>query len=249
MVKSVRLELHGPNRRLLELHLEGLHIDRRWGALEKPPSVYRRQTYDDPDHAQRAFARQIVRATRRGYWIGHHQPDLISGIAARPDEESGYLVYGDWLLERNDARGALIHAGDQERHELFSEHSDQLFPESWKSWTDLCWWNGFVRGAVLTFPDLLWDIAHDAGRTRWLFAHPSMHFVRVIGIVNPMEALSADGGRQHRARLEAVSSDNHGSDRSAAHTNILNWVDYRTEALDDFIRFAPGTGHGFAGGS
>ncbi|MFT3697859.1 MAG: TIGR02996 domain-containing protein [Kofleriaceae bacterium] len=36
---------------------------------------------------------------------------LIAAIAADPDDEAGWLVYADWLLERDDPRGELIHIG------------------------------------------------------------------------------------------------------------------------------------------
>jgi len=34
---------------------------------------------------------------------------LIAAIVAEPDQEAPWLVYADWLLEREDVRGELIH--------------------------------------------------------------------------------------------------------------------------------------------
>src|SRR4051812_45369634 len=36
------------------------------------------------------------------------EEQLVAAIRADPDELDNYIVYGDWLAERGDARGELI---------------------------------------------------------------------------------------------------------------------------------------------
>lgn len=180
---KLRFEHHGDKHAWVELSLDGTRIDRTWGGLDRPASGQRAQKYGSDGEAKLELDRQIARVEQKGYWAGRHEPKLIRAIAVEPDDPAGYLVYGDWLLEREDPRGRLIHAAVQDRDGVLQAHRHQLSPESWDGYSERVWWNGFVRGLTL------FGSWFDSGpsMTR-MFGHPSMHFVRVVAVENALAA-------------------------------------------------------------
>jgi uncharacterized protein (TIGR02996 family) len=90
-------------------------------------------------------------------------PALEQLIAARPDDDTGYVVYGDWLQEQGDPRGELI-ALQQRLHatpddvvlrdaeaELLNRQRDAILgplAASSDGWA-IDWRLGFIRGAWL----------------------------------------------------------------------------------------------------
>src|SRR5688500_12141686 len=80
------------------------------------------------------------------------EADFVASISERPDDDAGYLVYGDFLQQRGDPRGELIalqHGADEvavERHlakhraALLGRLADQIGIE-------VEWHLGFVRRA------------------------------------------------------------------------------------------------------
>lgn len=53
--------------------------------------------------------------------------DIESAIARAPDDLSGYRIYGDWLLERGDARGELmLRSADRIEHERAGRNTSEL---------------------------------------------------------------------------------------------------------------------------
>jgi uncharacterized protein (TIGR02996 family) len=86
---------------------------------------------------------------------------LLEAVLAAPDDPAPRLVYADWLLERGDVRGELIHLQiDCEREELSEgdyntmfQRGEALVEEHDRKWTKeirgcaMSWW--FDRG----FPD------------------------------------------------------------------------------------------------
>lgn len=182
-----RLEAHDARQAVLRLELThdeaGAQLKRTWGPLGRPAAGARTSDYADPEEARRALERQLRRATHKGYWVGHHAPDMIRAIRAAPDRPEGYLVYGDWLLERDDPRGALIGAQDEDaRARLIEAHPWALFPREWNGWVEAIWAHGFVAAAVIGLEDTLWTLGSSARRLRRVLRHPSMHLSRALVI-------------------------------------------------------------------
>lgn len=182
MVTALRLERYGPRPGALELQLDGRRLLRRYGPLDRPLEPGRTQTFDTPERARVQFDQQALRALAKGYWAGHHNPDLIAAIRRDPDDVGGFLVYGDWLLERLDPRGELIQAPDDKRPDLLWTHRMQLKPESWRGWVQADWHLGFIRRAACAVQDYSWDAHSAPHRIRRFLRHPSAHFLRELKI-------------------------------------------------------------------
>lgn len=130
--------------------------------------------------ADAAVVSQGRRLLRKGFAIGHFHPALVRAIQAAPDDPAAYLVYGDWLLERQDPRGALIaamHAGRAaEAEALFAAHPDLLRPTWWRKYAPVMRFErGFLREIRFA---LQWGWAE----VRAVFRHPSAAVVREIGV-------------------------------------------------------------------
>lgn len=187
----VHLERHGPGARSLDLSLEAETLVRRWGPLDGPSAGERREALATPEAAARALDRQIARAVGKGYWVGHHDPDLLSTIAREVDDEGGYLVYGDWLLERDDPRGELVHADPPGRAALLEAHPRALRPLHWGPRVHVEWWRGFARGLAVRLDGHIWGAADDARRLTNVLGHPSCHVLSVFALESrPLEQLA-----------------------------------------------------------
>ena len=86
--------------------------------------------------------------------------DLIAAIVANPEDESSWLVYADWLLERGDPRGELIRFVDVKDdvdlfwrlRQIVDDEERLISPRlaaASKQWR-LDWHRGFIRHATLT---------------------------------------------------------------------------------------------------
>jgi len=184
-VVRLHLERHGRGARRLELSLERSQVERRWGGLGRPDEGRRVETFAGEALAKRAFERQLVRARRKGYWVGHHSPELIAAIRQDVDDEAGYLVYGDWLLEREDPRGELISADDGRLATLVARHPWAFSPPHWSPAIELRWWRGFARGLGVTLDRYAWNTLEITARVRPALGHPTNHFLRAFAVALP----------------------------------------------------------------
>jgi uncharacterized protein (TIGR02996 family) len=163
---TIRFEQHGAAPSFVELTLHDVTLSRTWGRLGTA-GAERAERFDDATVAARALETQIRRLERKGYAPGRHHPDLLAAVVADPDDASSYLVYGDWLLERDDPRGHLIArmSSSQPFDDLLAAYPCQLAP-AWWTGCEPGWRLGFVR--TMTCRD-----ATDA-LLRRLFRHPSL---------------------------------------------------------------------------
>lgn len=92
---------------------------------------------------------------------------LLAAIADDPDALENWVVYADWLSERDDPRGELINlelaiedgAKDDalvERRNRLANDEDALVGDRLRAEVHHCeldWWRGFIRGAAVFGPD------------------------------------------------------------------------------------------------
>lgn len=178
----VRLEHHGDGPRFLELELREGVLTRTWGALDRAPGGSRAVRFEREADAARALARQVASATAKGYWVGHHNPEMIAAIVEAPDDEARYLAYGDWLLARDDPRGALMHADGAWHAELLAQHPRALAPRHHFDAAHVQWWRGFARGVVVKLDPHQWRARHISEDLPKLLVHPSFHFLRAFAL-------------------------------------------------------------------
>jgi uncharacterized protein (TIGR02996 family) len=96
----------------------------------------------------------IERAYEESYACGAREAGLEAAIAQAPDDPGAYLVYADWLLQREEPRGELIvaqHGELQARaRELLDAHLDRFVgPLVYQHDARVEWYCGFVRGLEL----------------------------------------------------------------------------------------------------
>ena len=172
----LHFERHGDSPSFVEVENQGRVLVVSAGRLGSK-GVNHLRPFDDEAAAAKAFIVQVNQLERKQFWAGHHAPELMAAIQARPDETGPYEVYADWLLERQDPRGALIvaQASGQAAHaaELLNEHELMLRPSRWASGATLSWARGFLNEVAYT-------AAADAWRVRRLFRHPSAMVLRRV---------------------------------------------------------------------
>jgi len=122
--------------------------------------------------------------------------ELAAQIAASPYDDELYLIYGDLLQQRGDARGELIaiDAGIsrartglgawRRRREAWLADHPELVPEPCHA-IDLDWHLGFVRGVSVR------DLARHQGTLAELVAHPSLRFATELTLDEPRELTAA----------------------------------------------------------
>lgn len=180
MVKRLRLERHDRRTSFLELWVEGDRLMRQWGPLNAAPVAERAEVHASPARAHAAMWAQARRALGKGFWLGRHHPGLIAAILENPDDRSGYLIYGDWLLEHHDPRGDLIIADAKEvQDRIINTHRMQLAPPHWDEFLSVIWRYGFVGGLRVRI-EYFWGHTEWQKRLQRVFRHPSMHFLRVV---------------------------------------------------------------------
>ncbi|MEM6927936.1 MAG: TIGR02996 domain-containing protein [Myxococcota bacterium] len=187
---------HHARGSFVETTAEGRTVRRRFGQMGALGQV-RLQTLDTPPQAAEVLRREHHRLLRKGYWPGHHDPDLVAAIRRAPDDPGGFAVYADWLEEREDPRAELVRrdrpAPEPARRlgpsapDVFEtglqQHERQFVPPLEPA-PELGWAHGFVVDATFdgwpghwTSPAELWGVL------RRLFGHPSGHFVRRLVFV------------------------------------------------------------------
>jgi uncharacterized protein (TIGR02996 family) len=162
----------------VKVECNGPELIRRWGQIEKA-SRQRVQTFPTVDEAQQALQRQVFVLERKGYLAGRQNLELLAMMERTPDEPGPFLVYADWLLERQDPRGELIVSmwRGQDTESLLGAHP-QLRSPWWTKHVTLQWRLGFLHS-------LTWQ--HDptqAGPFPWalqhILRHSSAQFVREL---------------------------------------------------------------------
>jgi uncharacterized protein (TIGR02996 family) len=134
---------------------------------------------------------------------------LRAAIAADPDAIENWLVYADWLAERDDPRGELIvlelaiearTAGDEaiHRHRALLRDEDALLSPQLADHAhhlDLELWRGFIRGARVFGPpdDLPTRAVLDA-----LYADPHACLLRSLELGPHVELCTTPGGDRIR---------------------------------------------------
>jgi uncharacterized protein (TIGR02996 family) len=97
--------------------------------------------------------------------------ELLEAIERSPDDESGYLVLADWLLERGDPRGELIRLhlrrGSRRRIKVLEK---ALLPFTPGALRHATWSRGFLHFLRL-------DLETDEGLPE-ILAHPSCRLLR-----------------------------------------------------------------------
>jgi uncharacterized protein (TIGR02996 family) len=193
---EVRFEKHGPGASFVELTREDPRFfSLRWGGLTQTSTQGRDVAHAEEAQSTRAFERQVMQLERKRFIPGHHEPHLIAALQANPNDVTPYAVYADWLLEKNDARGALINAmchgnSDEVRH-LFENHSFQLRPTWWAHQNiEALWQFGFVKelhisNAAVDGAQPLIPRTCDTGLLGKLLRHPSCAVVQKLKIVTP----------------------------------------------------------------
>ncbi|MCB9671662.1 MAG: TIGR02996 domain-containing protein [Alphaproteobacteria bacterium] len=199
--------------RAVELVQDGVRVVRRFG---RPGDLARTrsQTYPDVERAAQDVARWVRNLTVRGYRLGHHEPGLVERI--REEGDPAYLVYADWLAEREDPRAELITvqtalesrpadpALRAREAELLAEHIHAFVPAG-----DLApfeWHRGFLRGVHLSVVDW-WDRdpetheRHAEQRLARVARHPSGAFLERATLVVI---------RRRQPAVERVASISHG---------------------------------------
>jgi uncharacterized protein (TIGR02996 family) len=155
----------------------GPELIRRWGQIEKPGQESTTTHASEAD-ARAALQQQVFVLERKGYLAGRQNPVLLSMMERAPHDPGPFLVYADWLLERQDPRGELIArmSRGQEVESLLAAHP-QLRPPWWERRVTLQWHLGFVSS--LTFappaesPNAHWELRH-------ILRHPSLWFAREL---------------------------------------------------------------------
>lgn len=148
-----------------------------------------------------------------------------AAIAADPDNRDSYLVYGDWLEQRGDPRGALIAIGTElvknpTHAKMLAAHRDHLaaHPEilgplvgCMDMLTDVEWAYGFIRACRVATTFERFDHELPPGQTRALVSdvlrslldgHGPGRFLRqlTLGMVN------FDGGNDYEPAIEALAA-------------------------------------------
>jgi uncharacterized protein (TIGR02996 family) len=129
------------------------------------------------------------------------------------DDPAPFLVYADWLLQRDDPRGALIHAQHRgiAKHEkaALKDHADVLLPPGFIRRGDftLTWKLGFLQSVRIgTIPDLEEALAT-------LLAHPSARLLAELILDaadyrgQPIEVIVNAGKQLRRLVLGSQISD------------------------------------------
>jgi uncharacterized protein (TIGR02996 family) len=175
--------------------------------------------------------RSRVRSHRRTYGLasafaGHEHGvatsrnhDLEAAIDRAPDDDSGLLVYGDWLATQGDVRGELVALQAQELHgprvaTFFRKHGRAVLGalEPFQEDLKATWRCGFIdRVTVNTTRDDEKDGVEVAALLFVLLALPAARFVRELTIHAPSvhetgpeavhAALVAAGPRRSLTRL------------------------------------------------
>jgi uncharacterized protein (TIGR02996 family) len=176
----------------VEVERDGPRLLRRWGQIEKA-GHQRVQTFASAYEADTAFDLQIIGLEGKGYLPGRQHPELLGAIERAPDGPGAFLVYADWLLERQDPRGELIArmSRGQDCQELLLAHPG-LLPPWWGSHATLQWRLGFLAG--LTFRHAEGQESPAPWTLRRILRHPSAHFVRELvldGVAAPWPHLLA----------------------------------------------------------
>lgn len=175
----IHFERHGAGASFVDLAVSNRNVVVRSGRLGTQGDEHFRQ-HETEALAHLAYERQISRLEAKGYWVGHHEPSLIAAIRSNPDDAGRFQVYADWLLERQDPRGALIAstaAGNQaETKRLLDEHAVQLQPTWWAQRFATAQWSlGFIHELSLS-SDNPWAL-------RRMLRHPSSFVLRRLVLI------------------------------------------------------------------
>jgi uncharacterized protein (TIGR02996 family) len=183
--ETVHLESRAGNQ-YLELQRQGKLVFSLRGRLDDLENVhYWQRVLENRTKAERYFRRKQAALCRRGYWVGRHNFDFVAAIEKNPEDDGLRQVYGDWLVDKGEARGDLIVAqiaraarpkerelADHEKR-LLETHRWLLFPEG--DYDRVRWHLGFIRS--LSVKVYLW-LPQSEDRVwrqclRPIFMHPS----------------------------------------------------------------------------
>jgi uncharacterized protein (TIGR02996 family) len=92
---------------------------------------------------QEVIRKQVDRKSNAELWeeLKDHEP-FLQAILEAPDEEDGYLVYADWLMERGDPRGDYMlcqwKLADYETPlreiESLEKKASEIYSSNWRGW-------------------------------------------------------------------------------------------------------------------
>lgn len=206
----IRLERLGRDGSLFwEMIVAGCELRTRSGQVGDDGLATSTRLFSSHEAARREADARIAAQREQGFEAveedadpGPHQPDLAAAIFDHPDDDSGYLVYADWLQARGEPRGELIsleHGRARKPHNArviralrqFRQRYGRMLParvieamEIWPPYDATCeldWHMGYIRRARFDKrgPNPRYTVRELVAS---LLTHPSALFLRELAI-------------------------------------------------------------------